>query len=95
MTATRVRQWMLLAFATAWLTASVHSGGAATVDDSQHALIRRGSELWAAYCSNCHNAPPPGDRARHEWEVIELHMRVRANLPTESTRAIFAYLRAH
>jgi hypothetical protein len=58
-------------------------------------LYLKGNELWGYYCSNCHNAPPSADRAPHEWDIIALHMRTRANLPAEHERAIFEYLRSH
>jgi hypothetical protein len=66
-----------------------------SAEQAQRALILKGNELWGHYCSNCHNAPPAADRAPHEWDMIALHMRTRANLPAEHAQAIFAYLRSH
>jgi hypothetical protein len=64
-------------------------------EQEQRELVLKGNELWGHYCSNCHNAPPAADRAPHEWDIIALHMRTRANLPAEHAKAIFAYLRSH
>lgn len=64
------------------------------MDKEKRELYLKGNELWGQYCSNCHNAPPNSDRAAHEWDIIALHMRTRANLPAKSARAIFEYLRS-
>ena len=84
---------LVLGLAMAWCISQSQADD--QVDQEKRALILKGNELWGQYCSNCHNAPPAADRAPHEWDVIALHTRTRANLPAEQARAIFAYLRSH
>ncbi len=95
MTRNTLLGWSILVLGLA-MALSVSFGQAdEQTDKEKRALILKGNELWGQYCSNCHNAPPAADRAPHEWDVIALHMRTRANLPAEQARAIFAYLRSH
>lgn len=58
------------------------------------ALVREGARLWAPYCGSCHNARPQGERSPAEWDTIMMHMRVRANLPAQDSRALLEYLKA-
>jgi len=74
--------------------AAVLSWAQDTTSEDKKALYLRGSDEWGQYCANCHNATPPSDRAPHEWDTIMQHMRVRANMPAESARAIVEYLRS-
>ena len=63
-------------------------------DDAVHkALVRQGARLWSPYCGACHNARPPAERSPAEWDTIMMHMRVRANLPAEDTRALLEFLK--
>jgi mono/diheme cytochrome c family protein len=66
-----------------------------TAAEKEHReLFRLGARLWPEYCGSCHNPRPGGERSPAEWDVIMLHMRVRANLPAHSAAAILEYLRA-
>jgi mono/diheme cytochrome c family protein len=63
-------------------------------DETQgKALVRQGAREWAAYCGACHNARPPAERSPAEWDVIMMHMRVRANLPAQDARALIEFLK--
>lgn len=58
------------------------------------ALVRQGARLWGPSCGSCHNPRPAGERSPAEWDVIMLHMRVRANLPAQNAHAILEFLKA-
>lgn len=53
-----------------------------------------GVQLWAQNCGHCHNIRSPGSYSDAQWDVIALHMRVRANLPAEDHRQILAFLKS-
>jgi hypothetical protein len=53
-----------------------------------------GAQLWAERCSQCHYVRDPGTFSRAQWEVIMLHMRVRANLTATEHQAILEFLKS-
>lgn len=53
-----------------------------------------GATVWADNCSRCHNLRPPSEFSADEWEVVVHHMRVRATLTADETRAIVKFLKA-
>jgi hypothetical protein len=53
-----------------------------------------GSALWSENCGRCHNFRSPTDFSDGEWDVITLHMRVRANLTAEEYTSIRDFLKA-
>ncbi len=57
-------------------------------------LIRQGARLWPMYCSTCHNARTPGEKAPYEWDMVIMHMRSLGNIPAEDARALVEYLKA-
>ena len=72
----------------------VGRAGAADEAAERKALVRQGARLWGPYCGSCHNPRPAGERSPAEWDVIMLHMRVRANLPAQDAHAIREFLKA-
>jgi hypothetical protein len=60
----------------------------------QKRLFKKGAKLWPVYCSTCHNARPPSEKAPYEWKAIASHMRTLGNLPADDYRALAAYLEA-
>ena len=54
---------------------------------------KAGAELWAQNCVRCHNARSPDNYSDAQWEVVGMHMRVRANLTGEEQRVIVAFLK--
>ena len=52
-----------------------------------------GAQLWAQNCGHCHNLRSPSSYADAQWEVVALHMRVRANLTAEEHTKIVAFLK--
>ena len=91
---TRTRMWMAVAVLLAGFSVSVLSWAQDAPSEEKKALYLRGNEEWGQYCANCHSAIPPSDRAPHEWDTIMQHMRVEANIPADSARALLEYLRA-
>jgi hypothetical protein len=55
---------------------------------------KSGAELWAANCVRCHNIRSPSSYSPAQWEVIMMHMRVRANLTPEEHKKILEFLKA-
>src|SRR5437899_10180180 len=53
-----------------------------------------GATLWAQNCGHCHNIRSPDSLSDAQWDVVVLHMRVRANLTAEEHRQILAFLQS-
>jgi hypothetical protein len=60
---------------------------------TQSIASKTGSQLWGENCIRCHNAPPSSDYTAAQWEVICMHMKVRANLTEDETNKIMAFLK--
>lgn len=86
--------WLLMTLLLAGLFLAVVSRAQETTSEEKRDLYLRGMDEWGQYCANCHNATPPSDRAPHEWDTLMQHMRVEANIPADSARAIVEYLRS-
>ena len=91
---TKVRKGIVVALLLAGFSATRLGWAQETSSEEKRDLYLRGMDEWGQYCANCHHATPPSDRAPQEWDSIMLHMRVRANIPPESARALLEYLRA-
>ena len=52
-----------------------------------------GADLWARNCGHCHNIRSPSSYSDAQWEVVMMHMRVRANLTADEHRKILAFLK--
>jgi cytochrome c2 len=55
---------------------------------------KSGSTLWGENCIRCHNAPPSDHFSPAQWEVIGLHMKLRANLTEDETNKIVSFLKS-
>lgn len=53
-----------------------------------------GSKLWAQNCNRCHNSPSADEYSSAQWDIIMLHMRVRAGLTAADTRAVREFLQS-
>ena len=53
---------------------------------------KSGNELWSQNCQRCHNAPPSSAFSDTQWEVINNHMRLRAQLTDAETKKILVFL---
>ena len=56
--------------------------------------VKGRAQLWEENCSRCHNYRSPSELSDRQWEVVLLHMRVRANLTQEEYEAILEFLKA-
>ena len=54
---------------------------------------KTGLQLWADNCSFCHNHRAIDSYSDAEWDVVMMHMRIRANLTANDARAITEYLK--
>ena len=69
---------------------STFSDAAAPVQPAQTG----GAQLWAQNCGHCHNLRSPSSYSDAQWEVVALHMRVRANLTVEEHKQILVFLKS-
>lgn len=58
------------------------------------AVEKGGAELWAANCVRCHNIRSPSNYSPAQWDVVMMHMRVRANLTPEEHKKILEFLKS-
>ena len=59
-----------------------------------HSRGKGGAELWAENCVRCHNIRSPSNYSPAQWEVVMMHMRVRANLTPEEHKKILEFLKS-
>ena len=71
---------------------TVESAGTPKTPPAPPALAG-GAELWARNCGHCHNIRSPSSYADAQWDVVMLHMRVRANLTADEHKKILAFLK--
>jgi len=57
-------------------------------------IEKSGALLWGEACNRCHLAPSPADYNDTDWEIISLHMRVRANLTYNEITKIEEFLKS-
>lgn len=81
--------------ATAAGTTAVTAGASPAAPDSapSEELVGKGPQLWADNCGRCHNTRSPSMYSDQQWEVVGMHMRVRANLTADDSREILAFLK--
>ena len=57
--------------------------------------VKTGAQLWGENCLRCHDAPSPTDYGDAQWEVVGMHMKVRANNLTDNEmNKIVAFLQS-
>ena len=54
---------------------------------------KSGTQLWAENCVRCHYAPSAVDFNDHEWDVIGMHMRIRAQITKTEGEKIIEFLK--
>jgi mono/diheme cytochrome c family protein len=84
-------------FASPRATADDKAGTAVTTGtatESQVSQTKGGAQLWSENCARCHNIRSPSAYSDAEWEVVMLHMRIRANLTAEQHKAILEFLKS-
>jgi hypothetical protein len=55
---------------------------------------KSGAQLWAETCVRCHNIRSPSSYSPAQWEVVMMHMRVRANLTPDEQKKILEFLKS-
>ena len=97
----RIRKWIGLpgvvisisCVATTWLISCAANQQSGQVSAAA-ATGKGGAELWAENCIRCHNIRSPGNYSPVQWEVVMMHMRVRANLTPEEHKKILEFLKS-
>jgi len=97
----RIRKWIGLpgaviiisCVATTWLISCAANQQSGQVS-AAGATGKGGAELWAENCVRCHNIRSPSSYSPAQWEVVMMHMRVRANLTPEEHKKILEFLKS-
>ncbi|MEI8280713.1 MAG: cytochrome c [Bacteroidota bacterium] len=55
---------------------------------------KTGTQLWTENCQRCHNIPPPNAFNKENWEVIGMHMEMKAHLTEAEKDKIVDFLKA-
>ena len=62
---------------------------------TQEVAGKTGAQLWGENCLRCHDAPSPAEYGDAQWEVVGMHMKVRANnLTNDEMSKIVAFLQS-
>jgi mono/diheme cytochrome c family protein len=79
-----------------WLIgcASNAKTGEVAAGTTPSAAEKSGAQLWGENCIRCHNIRSPGNYSPAQWDVVMMHMRVRANLTPEEHKKILAFLKS-
>ena len=75
-------------------SADKQAGTAAGAAASTGPAEKGGAQLWAENCQRCHNMRSPSSYNDAQWEVVMMHMRVRANLTPEEHKKILEFLKS-
>jgi hypothetical protein len=81
---------IVIAISVAALTGNIISGCKA----SQSVASKSGATLWGENCVRCHNTPSPTDFGDVQWEIIGMHMKLRANLTDEEQKKVVEFLQS-
>lgn len=76
------------------IVAAVFTIGVSSCSVSQKVANKSGAQLWAENCNRCHNAPAPGEFNNDNWEIVGMHMQVRANLTKTDIDKVIDFLKA-
>ncbi|MEP7229297.1 MAG: cytochrome c [Ginsengibacter sp.] len=82
---------LISAFATIIIGSSVMFNSCSV---SKKVSDKSGAQLWGENCARCHNAPPPGEFNNDNWEIVGLHMQVRANITQTDMDKIVTFLKS-
>ena len=83
--------------AAAWLVlgcAANKQSGDVAAGTTRSGTEKGGAQLWAENCVRCHNIRSPSNYSPAQWEVVMMHMRVRANLTPEEHKKILEFLKS-
>jgi hypothetical protein len=68
--------------------------GEVSAGTTPSAAEKSGAQLWAENCVRCHNIRSPSNYSPAQWEVVMMHMRVRANLTPQEHKKILEFLKS-
>jgi cytochrome c2 len=79
-----------------WLIgcAANQDSGQVAAGTTPSAAEKSGAQLWAENCVRCHNIRSPSNYSPAQWEVVMMHMRVRANLTPQEHKKILEFLKS-
>ncbi len=91
--------WLVTGFSSLALAAMVFLAMGCSTTSGKTAAAEaepagNGPKLWADNCVRCHNIRSPNMYNDAQWEVVSMHMRVRANLTADDSREILAFLKS-
>lgn len=55
---------------------------------------KSGAQLWGENCNRCHNAPAPGEFNNDNWDIVGIHMQLRANITKTDMDKIIEFLKS-
>src|SRR5438045_762790 len=100
----KTRNWLAGATLTALSVLGLSLAGCSTPKSTATAAVappktvkatnQSGAQLWASNCGHCHNIRSPSSYSDAQWDVVMLHMRIRANLTADEHRQILAFLKS-
>ena len=61
---------------------------------SKKVADKSGAQLWGENCARCHNAAAPGEFNNDNWEIVGMHMQVRANITQPDIDKIVGFLKS-
>jgi len=64
------------------------------VDSDNVVYTKSGAQLWGENCVRCHSTPSPSAYNDTDWDVIGMHMKIRANLTAVESYKIFEFLKS-
>ena len=73
-------------------TATITAFAAITNSCASMKSAESGRTIWSNNCMRCHNSPPSSAYTNEQWEVIGMHMQIRANLTNEDTKKVVEFL---
>jgi len=88
---------VLLLSLVAFISSCSSSGSASDytkVDSNNVVYTKSGAQLWGENCVRCHSTPSPSAYNDTDWDVIGMHMRIRANLTAVESYKIFEFLKS-
>src|SRR5260221_11948967 len=100
----KTRNWLTGAAVTALAVLGLSLAGCSTTTPTKtaggpspktsKAADQSGAQLWASNCGHCHNIRSPSSYSDAQWDVVMLHMRIRANLTADEHKQILAFLKS-
>jgi len=85
---------MLLILVVFFSSCSSTESSYSKADSNNVVYTKSGAQLWGENCVRCHSIPSPSSYNDTDWDTIELHMKIRANLTSIESDKIFDFLKS-